>query len=321
MSLISRITPTNVTAQKLAFLENPNFNPLLTYDEPLGSEELVQFGKPENKYLELAIAILEKAYWHRNEADLNALEGTLCTQSQVEASIFAFLKLHQLENRFKVSFSHSYLSRASISATLLKIRLPLDFRKDGLFSALYHEIGTHALRRLNYEEQPWFKKKSKYGFQSYLVTEEGLASLHGLLPQSFQVAHVAALRYLVVSWAQSYSFLEVWHKLGRYIQDPGRRWVIAIRQKRGLEDTSQPGGFTKDAVYFQGMVEVWRWLSQHEFNPSDLYWGKLHHEDVKLAKSLKPDFQPKLPSFFASNPKKYQKQLKEIGELNYFTQI
>ncbi len=321
MSLISRVTPTNTTAQRLAFLENPNFNPQLTYEAPLTQEELEQFGKPQANYIELAQAILNMAYRHRNEADLNALEGALCSQQQVEASIQAFLKLHQLDVRFKVSFSHSYLSRASISATTLKMRLPLDFRKDGLFSTLYHEIGTHALRRLNYEEQPWYKRKVKYGFRPYLVTEEGLASLHGLLPQSYQVAHVAALRYLAVHWAQSGSFLDVWHQLGKYIQDPGRRWVIAIRQKRGIVNTEQPGGFTKDAVYFQGMVDVWRWLSQHDFNPSDLYWGKLHHDDISLAKSLKPNFQPRLPSFYLSNPKKYKKQLEEIGKINFFSQI
>ncbi len=321
MSLISRVTPTNLTAQKLAFLADPTFNPTLSYETPLSSAELVQFGKPTAKYLELAQAILDQAYKHRNEADLNALEGTLCTQTQVEASIQAFLKLHQLENRFKVSFSHSYLSRASISTTTLKMRLPLDFRRDGLFSTLYHEVGTHALRRLNYEEQPWFKKKAQFGFQPYLVTEEGLASLHGLLPQSYQVAHVAALRYLAVDWAQSGSFLDVWHKLGRYIQDPGRRWVIAVRQKRGLEDTSQPGGFTKDAVYFQGMLDVWRWLSNNDFNPSLLYWGKLSLEDLDFAQSLNPEYQPRLPSFFVSNPNKYRKQMIGIGETNYFSQI
>ncbi len=321
MSLISRVTPTNLTEQKLAFLADPTFNPTLTYDSQPSSTELMQFGKPKPDYLQLAQAILDKAYLHRNEADLNALEGALCSQSQVEASIQAFLKLHQLNHRFKVSFSHSYLSRASISATTLKMRLPLDFRKDGLFSTLYHEIGTHALRRLNYEEQPWYKKKLQFGFQPYLVTEEGLASLHGLLPQSYQVAHVAALRYLAVNWAQSGSFLEVWEKLGRYIQDPGRRWVIAIRQKRGLENTSQPGGFTKDAVYFEGMVDVWQWLNSHDFNPSFLYWGKLSLEDLDFAQSLNPDYQPRLPSFYVSNPKKYQKQMVAIGKINFFSQV
>lgn len=318
MSLLTRVTPTNLTLEAETFLADPHHNPQLTYEEPVTVEELTQYGKPEAAYLDLAEAILNKAYAHRNEADLYALEGAYCDQEKVDNTIRGFLQLHKLDQRFQIQYSHSYLSRATINSTTIKIRLPIDFRQEGLIGALYHEVGTHALRRINYEEQPWFKRKKKFGFQSYLTTEEGLASLHALIAHSYKVAFVGALRYLAVHWAQTGSFLDVWKQLGAYVQDENRRWVIALRQKRGVADTSQPGGFTKDIVYFKGMVDVWRWLSTHSFNPSDLYWGKLHYEDVVRAKQLNPNFVPQLPSFFVSQPDWYAKQMELVGKENFF---
>lgn len=320
MNLLKRITPTNLASEQARFLADPTKNPQFTYETPIDPAELKQYGQPNEAYLALAEQIVKKAYRHRNEADLVALEGSTCTQSQVEKTTEAFLRLHQLEKRFEMVFSQSFISRTSISADTIKFRLPIDFRKEGLLGALYHEIGTHALRRINYEQQPWYKKKKHFGFQSYLQTEEGLASLHTLIPKSFQLAHSAALRYIVTAWSQQESFVGVWNKLSQYVQDEQRRWLIVLRQKRGMTDTSQPGGFTKDAMYFAGMVEVWNWLNEHDFNPSDLYWGKMALADIEKAKQMQPNFTPALPVFYLSSPEKYAQALKKIGEENFFSQ-
>lgn len=317
MLTIRDITPTNLNREREKFLAQPNFNPQFTYPRPIEPNQLTAHGLPRPELIDKATQVLSETFYGRNSDDLVLSQGPLCTQRQVEATTHSFLKLHQLEKRIEVKFSHSYHSRASISPSLLKIRLPLNYRKESLLSMLYHEVGTHALRSLNYEEQPWHKKKTRYGFRPYLRTEEGLASLHSLLPKSEKVNWHSCLWYLCVDWAQKYSFLEVWHRLGQYLQNPLTRWRYTTRAKRGLTDTSQPGGFTKDLVYFEGMHLVWRWLRDHQFNPSELYLGKLHHLDTDQARQLNPSFHPRLPSFFTSSPKLYAKQMQLIGTLNH----
>ena len=58
-----------------------------------------------------------------------------------------------------------------------------------------------------------------------------------------------------------------------YIVDPERRWNLAVRVKRGLKDTSQPGGLFKDQCYLKGAVEFLK--RRKEINFSNLFAGKL----------------------------------------------
>jgi hypothetical protein len=186
---------------------------------------------------------------------------------------------------------------------------------------LYHEIGTHALRSMNYKHQPWYKKKKRYGFSEYLVTEEGLASLHGLLPQSFKSTYTQAIRYLAVGYAQDHSFTELWKYVNSYVENPERCWTICVRQKRGITDTSKPGGFTKDLVYFEGIIKMWVWLTKNDYRLNELYFGKLAVEDIGKALELNPDFEPVLPSFYTLNTDQYAEQIAEIGKVNKIDQL
>ena len=319
MNLISRLVPTNLLSEKEKFFADEKYQPQFTYEEPISESELQNFGVPQKKYVDLAKTILQKTYHHRNEADLFMMEGRELTQAQVTHQAEVFLKAHHLEKRFQIIWSSSFVSRASITEDTLKIRLPVDFRQEGLTGMLYHEVGTHALRRLNYEKQLWYKQKKKRGFQDYLRTEEGLAALNALVPHSFPSSYIQAIRYLAVHFAQTHSFVELWHLLKPYIEDPERRWNVTFRQKRGLTDTSQPGGYTKDLVYFEGLVEVWQWLATHDFDPSLLYWGKHAWQDVDKALEMNPHFKPLLPKFYTHDVKGYQKAMSEIGKFNLMT--
>jgi hypothetical protein len=316
MSLLTRLTPINLLEEKEKFFADQTYNPQFVYDQPVGEETLNKYDQPQDSYSALAKHILQKTYHHRNEDDLVMLEGRELTQSEVARTVEAFLKMHHLETRYELLWSSSFIARTTITTDQIKLRLPVSFRREGLLSMLYHEIGTHALRRVNYEKQPWHKKKKRYEFGEYLKTEEGLASLHGLVPKTFKSAYVSALRYYAAELSQRGSFAEVWHNLARYTPDLERRWVIVFRQKRGLSDTSQPGGYTKDMVYFEGLVDVWRWLKEHNFDPTDLYYGKMALEDVEKARELNPGFKPQMPSFFILDPEKYAQNLEEIGQWN-----
>ncbi len=317
MTLLQRLIPVNLLEEKEKFMADQTYNPQFIYEEPVPADFLTKYGQPQQNKLDLAKTIVDRAFSQNNATALRETEGRILSQDETERQIKRFLRLHQLEDRFNLTWSSSFVIRTSISSNTIKLRHPAKFRQDGLLGMLYHEIGTHILRRINYEQQPWYKKKKKYGFQEYLFTEEGLAILNGLLPKKFQLAYKSALKYLGVAAAQEKSFAELWSFFEKYADEPSRRWGMTFRQKRGLEDTSQPGGFTKDITYFEGLVDVWRYLKSQDFNPTELYYGKLAYQDVDKARQLNPDYQPILPSFYLVDPEKYAAELAKIGRLNY----
>jgi len=321
VSILKRLTPINLLEEKQKFFSDFSYNPQFVYDAVVPDEELYQYGKPDPAFVSLAQSILDKEYKNRNETDLRMNQGSIFSEPEVTRIATDFLEMHALEDRIKIHWSSSFVSRASITPDSLRLRKGSEFRKENLLGMLYHEIGTHAIRRVNYEQQPWFKHKKKYGFSSYLETEEGLASLHSLLPFSYKSAYSTAIRYAASHFSQSHSFSELWSFLEKYIDDLETRWMITFRQKRGVADTSSGSGFTKDLVYFQGMVKVYNWLAKNDFDLYYLYFGKLALEDIELAKKLNPAFEPLLPSFFTLNKQNYVKQIKAIGKANSFDEF
>lgn len=316
MSLLQKLTPLNLQEEKEKFMSDQTYNPQFIYSEDFSQKKLEKYGLPQQEYIELAKDIVDRSYFGRNEQDLLMMEGKLLTKKQVTERVEEFLRMHSLEDKISIIWSHSFVSRTTINSESIKMKLPPDYRKEGLIGMLYHEIGTHALRRVNYEQQPWFRRKKKYGFRSYLSTEEGLASLHSLIPKSFKLAHSPALRYITVQYNLEHSFAELWNFLGNYVQDFERRWMICVRQKRGITDTSRPGGFTKDLVYFQGLVDVFRWLKEHQYKLDHIYYGKMAMEDVKKAVEMNPNFLPALPSFYKLDTSQYASDIEKIGQEN-----
>lgn len=319
MITLSMLVPVNLEAEKKRFFaENCTYNPQFEYESYLDQDDLLAHGLPQKEFLNLAEKIVHEGKSKNLEQEERENSAPFLNQSEVTQKVKMFLELHGLENRYEIVWSSVFVARTSITASSIKLRLPPAFRsQEDLLGMLYHEVGTHALRRVNYEQQPWFKKKKRYGFGGYLKTEEGLASLHSLFPLKDKSAYGAALRYLAVEKAQNSSFVETYRFVSKYVLDDERRWAITLKQKRGLTDTSMPGGFTKDLVYFAGLVEVWRYLEKRDFDPTVLYFGKLAKEDVKRALELNPDFAPLLPSFYTTNKSLYQKVMQEIGEANH----
>jgi len=160
MISVNKLIPINLAEEKVRFFADNHYNPQFIYDQPIEKTTLTEYGFAPRNFSSLAQQILAKAYFGRNEADLKALGGSACTQQQVEDTALSFLKLHQLENRFQIKFSQSFVSRTSITTDSIKFRLPIEYRQENLIGAIYHEVGTHAIRRINYEKQAWYKKSS-----------------------------------------------------------------------------------------------------------------------------------------------------------------
>lgn len=309
---LKQLIPTNLQEEKEKFFSDFSYNPQFVFEDEIDESALYDYGLPDPKIVSKAQEIVDRAYHNRNELDLKMLEGPVVSHQEVTKKLESFLQLHNLQHRYKIVWSSSFITRASILTDTIKLKSTTEFRKHTLTGLLFHEIGTHALRRINYEKQPWFKKKKKYGFTNYLPTEEGLAVLHSLLPLQNMLAHSSALRYLAANQAQTHSFSELWTYLKQYITDEETRWMVTFRQKRGLSDTSKPGGFTKDLVYFSGLIQICDWLSQHQFNLTPLYFGKLSIDDVDKAIKLNPGYQPILPSFYESDTEKYASLVQNV---------
>ena len=54
--------------------------------------------------------------------------------------------------------------------------------------------------------------------------------------------------------ASKMSFVELFNDIERYVDSKMSRWKFVLRLKRGLVDTSEPGGLYKDQCYLEGAV-------------------------------------------------------------------
>jgi len=313
MNLLQQLTPVNLDQEKQKFFSDQSYNPQFIYTESVDEDKLRQYPKPSQELVKLAEKIVAKKL---EDPSPSENLGRILTQAEVTEKAKLFLQLHGLENRFSVVWSASFLSRATMTTNALKLKTVATFRELGTAGMLFHEVGTHALRRVNYEQQPWYRKKKKYGFSEYLETEEGLASLHSLLPIPNKSLAKSAIRFLATSHSQTKSFSQLWEFLSPLISDTEERWMVVARQKRGIADTALPGTFMKDALYFSGAVKMARWLTANKFDLTLLYYGKLAVEDIEKAMQLNPNFEPKLPSFFVTDKDMYTRNISAIVAYN-----
>lgn len=88
-----------------------------------------------------------------------------------------------------------------------------------------------------------------------------------------------ALHYVAGYMATIMGFSELYQFLGKFIFDENKRWSECVRVKRGICDTSEPGGMYKDQIYFQGAVKILKKRKTLDFVA--LHCGKLNLEDCQ----------------------------------------
>ena len=138
------------------------------------------------------------------------------------------------------------------------IRENVRFTETRLKMVIAHELETHVFTAENGKLQPY--RIFQRGTGGYLTTQEGLA----IYNQEKAVDHVTEKHFwnaaLVVAIykAQSGSFRQVYECMKELGYSDEKSFQFALKSKRGLEDTSRPGAFTKDLIYFRGkrMVET-----------------------------------------------------------------
>ena len=155
---------------------------------------------------------------------------------------------------------------------------------------LVHEIGTHVLRSYN-GFKTGFPALGNANISSYLDIEEGLATWNeesmGYLTDKWLKTKAG------MTWAiylgEQLTFRQLYNALsGTFLKYSS--WDIAYRVKRGLGDTSYPGIYTKDIVYFRGFQKVKRLLEKDPTMYEKLYAGKI---DIKRTKWVDEGLIPK----------------------------
>ncbi|WP_187151734.1 tyrosine/phenylalanine carboxypeptidase domain-containing protein [Methanosarcina siciliae] len=177
-------------------------------------------------------------------------------------------------------------AKLSVNASLneIKINASEKFSEMNIRRYIYHEIKTHVFRAENGKLQPFMIFKN--GFPDYITTEEGLAlfneNKHGLL-SSEDVKRYSA-RAIAADYSTKSSFYEIFEKLVKHFP-PSTAYSIVQRVKRGMLDTSLPGGYTKDMVYMDGFQKVSSFLKNND-SMEILYTGKIGLDNVDLAQEL-----------------------------------
>jgi len=150
-----------------------------------------------------------------------------------------------------------------------------------LNATLAHEIGTHVVTYHNGKQQPF--KELYAGMAGYEPFQEGLAVLSEYLAGGLGTERLRQLagRVLAVHMVtEGADFIETFQDLHRqYGFSAKGAFMMTMRTFRG-------GGYTKDAVYLKGLVEILEYLAKGKELRS-LYLGKVAHEYLPLIEELR----------------------------------
>jgi len=153
---------------------------------------------------------------------------------------------------------------------------------------LVHEIGTHVFRAVNGELEPL--RLLRFGFDNYLLTEEGLATYHETRfgVQNNEDQRRYALRVLAAHLSLLNSFYEVFCAVVEHTTTE-EALEIVTRAKRGFTDTRVHGAHVKDKVYFEGYQKVSAHLRCHAEDYPLLMCGKVSLEMIPSLEQLRKD--------------------------------
>ena len=275
MSLISNLVPLNLDEQKKIFWERDgDYNPQFVYAKDYSAKVLTKYGMPNQREYERA-----QSYLIAHPLQVSTDSGAALTFTELEVLLrdlcvrlaiapITLVKSRRQNSRFMMRDQHT-----------LSVQWPAKVSQEQFVSVLNHEIQTHLLRRLNDEKQPWHEQ-TRQRQKLWKKTEEGLA-IYNSKDKNDPDLRQAALLYSLVYLAQTVDFKTVYHQNLRLGVSPTRAFTNSLRVKRGVRDTSRPGGFTKDLVYWEGYHQVAAYLRDPTRDIRDLYWGKVGLEEIE----------------------------------------
>lgn len=148
-----------------------------------------------------------------------------------------------------------------------------------------HEIETHVITAENGKRQTY--SMFNRGFGDYLETQEGLAiwNQEFIVPHDVDKNYRSAALVFVIDFARKHSFAETVDYCIKLAMNRDRAFRTTLKVKRGLEDTSKIGSFTKDMVYFSGYLQIKSFVTAGG-DLKELYYGKYHLRDLEYVKKV-----------------------------------
>ena len=245
------------------------------------------YGLPDTRLLHVARSILDGSY----DLDQFPTHPRYPSNERIDAvSIAATMSTELLRmgiHDWKVRILDEMSARMSVSARHREVRIKSDslFTREDERRLVVHELRTHVVRACNGFRSGLLNLG--LGLRDYMATEEGLASVmeqkHGLLRRS-QV-ETYAYRALGAWLAHDRGFADTFRELLDLGASPGLAWDVTMWVKRGLTDTSLPGGFPKDYVYLHGREIVVDYLRRGG-RESDLFLGKIAIDHIPTIKRI-----------------------------------
>ena len=203
-------------------------------------------------------------------------------QSQTVNKFCEYLNKNNLNNwQVTKSERSDFYFQVLHQSRLISVGKNLNWDYCNIDNTLAHEIDGHVIRSINAKKQK--KKAFQANLPFYIKTEEGLACYLGdycAKDGQTSLKH-HAIKYLAGYFALSNSFYETYN----FLIDHGFTKELAFqrtfRLKRGLTDTSMPGCFAREAMYYEGMVEVKDYLDGGG-DIRKLYLGKVGLEYIDI---------------------------------------
>ncbi|KAM4833910.1 microtubule-associated tyrosine carboxypeptidase 1 isoform 3-T4 [Thomomys bottae] len=320
--MLVALRPTNMDRERSKFFQsNYTYNPQFEYQEPMPTAVLEKYQEASGQFIQQAVGIIEAVLekfgtYEHFEASTG---GQLLTKCQIWSIVRKYMQKEGCVGEIVVQLSEDLLSQAVMMVENSRPTLVINLtgaRQYWLEGMLRHEIGTHYLRGVNNARQPWRSAEGRlqYGLRPANPTEEGLASLHSVLFRKQPFLWRAALLYYTIHRAAHMSFRQLFQDLARYVQDTNVRWEYCVRAKRGQTDTSQPGCFSKDQVYLDGIVRILRHRQTIDFRLLTIL-GKVSYEDVDHLRPYGVLDKTRVPHFM-QDLERYRQQLEYIMTTN-----
>nr|XP_043885604.1 uncharacterized protein KIAA0895-like isoform X1 [Solea senegalensis]XP_043885605.1 uncharacterized protein KIAA0895-like isoform X1 [Solea senegalensis] len=320
--LLVALRPLNLEQEKQAFFQSDfKYEPQFEYTQPEPRSVLEKYREGSGLFLEQAVGIMECVL--RKFGSYENFEvvtgGNVLSKSQIWAAVRKYLQKEGCVGEVVVRLSDELLSQAVMVVESCRPTLTINLagaRQHWLEGMLRHEIGTHYLRGVNNSLQPWASAdgRKQFGLKPANPTEEGLASLHSVLLRKQPYLWRAALLYYTVYHAASMSFSQLFSHIARFVQNPDVRWEYCLRAKRGQTDTSQPGCFSKDQVYLDGILQLLRHRRSIDFKILTSL-GKVSYKDVARLRPLATHSRTRIPHFMR-DPERYLQHLDHIVAVN-----
>jgi alpha-L-glutamate ligase-like protein len=251
--------------------------------------------------------ISEKLYPHPTQAEVQIAkilytnkqklkQGHKVYKDKKVAKLFNdFLKKSNLNN-WKVQIKENMIGNCSVNkSNTIFIKKGSRFHETRVKKLIAHEIETHIFTAENGKRQPY--KIFQYGTANFLETQEGLAIYNQEKTLGYDENHYfAAINLLTCDLVLKHGFAESYKLLVEKGIKPKKAIKFILKTKRGMGDTSKPGGFAKQAIYTRGALKIDDFVKKGG-KLSELYIGKISLDildDCKKISSLNPPiFIPK----------------------------